>query len=144
WVAGCGSSGNNGALFGNAAPAGSSETAQSDTTASTASAGSTDTASAAKAQAAMPEPRAVTEVTGAVIAPLPRRAVAEPPRPGPDSAFADPLDGLALGKRQFREGNYGLAEMHFRRVVEHDQIPAQRKAEAWVGLAASYDRLKRF
>src|SRR5262249_37784424 len=113
WLAGCGSSGNNGALFGNAAPAGSSEKAQPDTTASTASAGSTDTASAAKAQAAMPEPRAVTEVTGAVIAPLPRRAVAEPPRPGPDSAFADPLDGLALGKRQFREGNYGLAEMHF-------------------------------
>jgi len=34
--------------------------------------------------------------------------------------------------------------MHFRRVVEHDNIPAQRKAEAWVGLAASYDRLKRF
>ena len=143
WLAGCESSGKNG-LFGTATPAGSPEAAQTETTASTASAGSSGAASAAKAQAAMPEPRAITEVTGAIIAPPPRRAVIEPPPPGPWSAGEDPLDGLSLGKRQFREGNYGLAEMHFRRVVEHDRIPAQRKAEAWVGLAASYDRLKRF
>jgi tetratricopeptide (TPR) repeat protein len=144
WLAGCESSGKNGALFGSAAPAGSSEPAQSEITASTAPAGSSGAVSAAKAPDALPEPRAVTEVTGATIAPLPRRAVIEPPPPGPWSPSADPLDGLSLGKRQFREGNYGLAEMHFRRVVEHDTIPAQRKAEAWVGLAASYDRLKRF
>ena len=144
WLAGCESSGRNSALFGSAAPAGSSEPAQSETTAFATSAGSSAAASAAKAQAALPEPRAVTEVTGAIVAPLPRRAVVEPPPPGPESSWEDPLDGLSLGKRQFREGNYGLAEMHFRRVVEHDNIPAQRKAEAWVGLAASYDRLKRF
>jgi Tetratricopeptide repeat len=141
WLAGCESSGKNGALFGSALLAGSSEPAQSDTTAS---AGSSGAASAAKAQASIPEPHAVTEVTGAIMAPLPHRAVVEPPPPGPWSPSEDPLDGLSLGKRQFREGNYGLAEMHFRRVVEHDRIPAQRKAEAWVGLAASYDRLKRF
>src|SRR5262245_480835 len=143
WLAGCESSGKGGALFGSAAPAGSPEPAQSETTASTASAASSGAASAAKAQAAIPEPRAVTEVTGAIVAP-PRREVLDLPPPGPWSPSADPLDGLSLGKRQFREGNYGLAEMHFRRVVEHDNIPAQRKAEAWVGLAASYDRLKRF
>ena len=36
--------------------------------------------------------------------------------------------------------NFGLAEKHFRRAVELHP----RDAEAWVGLAASYDRLKRF
>ena len=52
----------------------------------------------------------------------------------------DPYDDLNLGKKYFRSANFGLAEKHFRRAVElhpHD-------AEAWVGLAASYDRLKRF
>ena len=49
-------------------------------------------------------------------------------------------DDLNLGKRHFRERNYGLAERHFRRAVEM----SPRDAEAWVGLAASYDRLKRF
>jgi Flp pilus assembly protein TadD len=52
----------------------------------------------------------------------------------------DPKDDLSLGKRHYKEQNYGLAEKHFRKAVE-----AQPKsAEAWVGLAASYDRLRRF
>jgi Flp pilus assembly protein TadD len=53
---------------------------------------------------------------------------------------SDPNDDLSLAKQNFREGNYGLAERFFRKAVEsgpHD-------AEAWLGLAASYDRLKRF
>jgi Flp pilus assembly protein TadD len=49
-------------------------------------------------------------------------------------------DDLNLGKRHFRERDYGLAERHFRRAVEM----SPRDAEAWIGLAASYDRLKRF
>lgn len=52
----------------------------------------------------------------------------------------DPHDDLNLGKKYFRSASFGLAEKHFRRAVE--QHP--RDAEAWVGLAASYDRLKRF
>lgn len=52
----------------------------------------------------------------------------------------DPNDDLSLGKKYFRTGNFGLAEKHFRRAVE--QHP--RDAESWVGLAATYDRLKRF
>lgn len=52
----------------------------------------------------------------------------------------DPGDDLTLGKRQYRERNYGLAEKHFRRAVEK----APRDGEAWLGLAASYDRLKRY
>jgi Flp pilus assembly protein TadD len=53
---------------------------------------------------------------------------------------ADPKGDVDLGKKQYRAGNYGDAEKHFRRAVE----ASPRDIEAWVGLAASYDRLKRF
>ena len=53
---------------------------------------------------------------------------------------ADPNDDLSLGKKQYRAKNYGVAEKHFRRAVESHP----RDAEAWMGLAASYDRLRRF
>ncbi|MEA2907692.1 MAG: hypothetical protein QOI12_5079 [Alphaproteobacteria bacterium] len=52
----------------------------------------------------------------------------------------DPNDDLSLGKKYYRAANYGLAERHFRRAVE----AYPRDAEAWVGLAACYDRLRRF
>jgi Flp pilus assembly protein TadD len=53
---------------------------------------------------------------------------------------SDPSDDLALGKKQYQAGNFGLAERYFRRAVETHP----RDAEAWVGLAAAYDRLRRF
>lgn len=53
---------------------------------------------------------------------------------------SDPNDDLSLGKKQYRAGDYGLAEKHFRRAVETHP----RDAEAWLGLAASYDQLRRF
>jgi Flp pilus assembly protein TadD len=53
---------------------------------------------------------------------------------------SDPSDDLNLGKKQYRAGNFGLAERYFRRAVETHP----RDAEAWVGLAAAYDRLRRF
>jgi tetratricopeptide (TPR) repeat protein len=67
---------------------------------------------------------------------------------GPDKISAadaellgsDPSDDLNLGKKQYRAGNFGLAERYFRRAVELHP----RDAEAWVGLAAAYDRLRRF
>jgi Flp pilus assembly protein TadD len=49
-------------------------------------------------------------------------------------------DDLALGKKHFAAGNSTLAERHFRRAVERD--PAV--VEAWLGLAACYDRQRRF
>jgi tetratricopeptide (TPR) repeat protein len=52
----------------------------------------------------------------------------------------DPNDDLSLGKKYFRSANFGLAEQHFRRAVE--QHP--RDLESWIGLAASYDRLRRW
>ena len=56
---------------------------------------------------------------------------------------APPLDAvkddLTLGKEHYRATNYGLAELHFRRAVE-----STGAAEAWLGLAAAYDQLRRF
>src|SRR6266478_3020497 len=52
----------------------------------------------------------------------------------------DPNDDLSLGKKYYRAADFGLAERHFRRAVE--QHP--RDLESWIGLAASYDRLRRF
>ncbi len=68
------------------------------------------------------------------------------PAPGTDQGLGqailgnDPNDDLSLGKRHYKEQNYGIAEKHFRKAVEMQP----RAAEAWVGLAASYDRLRRF
>jgi Flp pilus assembly protein TadD len=47
---------------------------------------------------------------------------------------------LKLGIEHFNRGSYGLAERYFRDAVEK----APRDVTAWVGLAASYDRLARF
>ena len=49
-------------------------------------------------------------------------------------------DDLNIGKKQFSAGKFNLAERHFRRAVELHP----RDAEAWLGLAASYDRLRKF
>jgi len=49
-------------------------------------------------------------------------------------------DDLSVGKAHFRDGNYGLAEAHFRKAVELQPDDA----EAWLGLAATYDQLGRF
>jgi Flp pilus assembly protein TadD len=47
---------------------------------------------------------------------------------------------LRMGLEQFNRGNFGLAEKYFRDAVEK----APKDASAWIGLAASYDRLGRF
>ncbi len=95
---------------------------------------------AADSAAALPEhlpdgDNAAAETTGSVPAPLGEPAVSEPGLLG-----SDPNDDLNLGKQQYRANNFGLAERYFRRAVESHP----RDAEAWLGLAASYDRLRRF
>ena len=52
----------------------------------------------------------------------------------------DPNDDVQRGKKYFRSNNFGLAEKSFRSAVEKHP----NDAGAWVGLAASYDRLHRF
>jgi uncharacterized protein HemY len=77
--------------------------------------------------------------------------VTQPSEPGPSGEPVaplskpglvgdDPNDDLSLAKKYFRSNNFGLAEKNFRAAVEKHP----NDAEAWVGLAASYDRLHRF
>jgi len=47
---------------------------------------------------------------------------------------------LRLGIEYFNRGDFGLAERYFQDAVEK----APKDASAWIGLAASYDRLGRF
>ena len=74
------------------------------------------------------------DTTGSVAAP-PETAASTPELLG-----GDPSDDLSMAKKYFRQGGFGKAEEHFRKAVELHP----RDAEAWVGLAASYDRLRRF
>lgn len=47
---------------------------------------------------------------------------------------------LDKGKEHYQNGDYGLAEVAFRKAIEEDR----NNSDAWLGLAASYDRLRRF
>jgi tetratricopeptide (TPR) repeat protein len=84
-----------------------------------------------------------TDITGSI-----RTQPAEPgpsgepvaPLSSPALLGDDPNDDLALGKKYFRNNSFGLAEHSFRSAVEKHP----NDAEAWVGLAAAYDRLHRF
>jgi Flp pilus assembly protein TadD len=59
----------------------------------------------------------------------------------PGSAnFYSSDDAVAAGKEYFHQGDYGHAEAAYRKAVEL----MQTDGEAWLGLAASYDRLRRF
>jgi hypothetical protein len=84
-----------------------------------------------------------TDTTGSIVV--------QPAEPGPSGEPVaplskpgllgdDPNDDVQLGKKYFRSNNFGLAEKSFRSAAEKHP----RDAEAWVGLAASYDRLHRF
>jgi Flp pilus assembly protein TadD len=83
-------------------------------------------------QAQSPDPATTGTVATTVVEPVQGRAAT--------ILGKDPNDDLSLGKKQYRAGNFGVAEKYFRRAVEF----YPRDAEAWVGLAASYDRLRKF
>ena len=86
---------------------------------------------------------AAPETTGSVVV--------TPAEPGPSGEPVEPLakpgllgddpnDDLQRGKRYFRKNDFGLAEKSFRSAAEK----RPNDAEAWIGLAATYDRLRRF
>jgi tetratricopeptide (TPR) repeat protein len=90
-----------------------------------------------------PKKTADADTTGSVLT--------QPAEPGPSGEPVaplshpglvgdDPHDDLQLAKRYFRSNNFGMAEGSFRAAVQKHP----NDAEAWVGLAASYDRLHRF
>jgi Tfp pilus assembly protein PilF len=101
-------------------------------------------------EAAPPAEAPAPETTGSVavaVRPVPVGTPDPPvePLPGVTPEMRGNLESeLNLGKRHFRQGDYGLAERHFRRAVEQGLPDARDAAEAWLGLAASYDRLRRF
>ena len=87
----------------------------------------------------LPEPFQLapdSATTGSIASAWPTEDQTTPSRLMP----SDPNDDLSLGKENFREGNYGLAERYFRKAVES----GPKDVEAWLGLAAAYDRLRRF
>lgn len=90
----------------------------------TASADPGDTTGSIATQPAEPGP------SGEPVAPLAK----------PGFLGDDPNDDLQLGKKYFRNNSFGLAQRSFQSAVEKHP----NDAEAWVGLAASYDRLHRF
>ena len=83
-----------------------------------------------------------TDTTGSVLTQPAEHPIDEPVAPlsRPGLVGDDPNDDLQLGKKYFRANNFGLAEKSFRLAVEKHP----NDAGAWVGLAASYDRLHRF
>jgi tetratricopeptide (TPR) repeat protein len=91
-------------------------------------------------EAVPPAPElAIPDVTGTLSEPP------VDPVPGTTPELRGDLNSeLNLGTRHFRKGDYGLAEVHFRRAVEKGLPDAREAAEAWLGLAACYDRLRRF
>jgi tetratricopeptide (TPR) repeat protein len=75
-------------------------------------------------------------------------AIFAPADPPPADPVQEPTDvkyfpsdePLRLGLEHFNRGNYGIAQQYFKDAVEK----APKDLTAWIGLAASYDRLRRF
>ena len=75
-------------------------------------------------------------------------AIVAPVDPAPADPVQEPTDvkyypsdqPVRLGLEQFNRGNYGIAQRYFKDGVEK----APKDVTAWTGLAASYDRLRRF
>ena len=122
WLAGCSTSSSFSNLFGPKTP-GADASAQVDET-------SSEPHLTVDGSAPV---QPVEESTGSVTGPTGRKTA-------PGLLGSDPNDELNLGKKHYRADNFGLAEKHFRLAVEKHP----RDAEAWLGLAASYDRLRRF
>jgi tetratricopeptide (TPR) repeat protein len=57
-----------------------------------------------------------------------------------DEKYFPSSEPYRLGAEEFNRGHYGLAEGYFREAAEK----SEGDAAAWIGLAASYDRLRRF
>jgi Flp pilus assembly protein TadD len=66
-------------------------------------------------------------------------SLSQPELPSSVEAYPDG-EVLQVAKKQFADGNYGHAARYYERAVE----VAPDDGEAWLGLAASYDRVRRF
>ena len=75
----------------------------------------------------------------AVVAPAETVSV-DPVQEPTDVKYYPSDEPVRMGLEHFNRGNYGIAQRYFKDAVEK----APRDVTAWVGLAASYDRLRRF
>src|SRR5438105_8686414 len=74
-----------------------------------------------------------------VVAPVDTVSV-DPVQEPTDVKYYASDEPLRMGLEQFNRGNYGIAQKYFKDAVEK----APKDVTAWVGLGASYDRLRRF
>jgi len=58
----------------------------------------------------------------------------------PEATHFPSSEPYRRGFEHFQRGDYGLAEQYFREAVEK----TPKDVKAWIGLAASYDKLRRF
>jgi Tfp pilus assembly protein PilF len=75
----------------------------------------------------------------AVVAPV-APAGPDPVQEPTDVKYYASDEPVRMGLEHFNRGNYGISQRYFKDAVEK----APRDVTAWVGLAASYDRLRRF
>lgn len=80
---------------------------------------------------------AENEAIVATSPPPPQSATVEDPG---DVKYYPSDEPLRLGMEYFTRGQYGIAQRYYRDAVEK----APKDVVAWIGLAASYDRLRRF
>src|SRR5438477_6588003 len=81
----------------------------------------------------------VTTRDAAIVAPVD----AGGPDPGQeptDVKYYPSDEPVRMGLEQFNRGNYGLSQRYFKDAVEK----APKDITAWIGLGASYDKLRRF
>ena len=75
----------------------------------------------------------------AVVAPATHDGL-DPEQEPTDVKYYPSDETARMGLEQFNRGNFGLSQRYFKGAVEK----APRDVTAWIGLAASYDRLRRF
>ena len=75
----------------------------------------------------------------AVVAPVAADGL-DPVQEPTDVKYYPSDETARMGLEQFNRGNFGLSQRYFKEAVEK----APRDVTAWIGLAASYDRLRRF
>jgi len=75
----------------------------------------------------------------AVVAPV-APAGPDPVQEPTDVKYYPSDEPVRMGLENFNRGNFGISQRYFKDAVEK----APKDVTAWIGLAASYDRLRRF
>ncbi|MBR1179806.1 tetratricopeptide repeat protein [Bradyrhizobium sp. KB893862 SZCCT0404] len=75
----------------------------------------------------------------AIVAPV-EPAGGDPVQEPTDVKYYPSDQPVRMGLEQYNRGNYGISQRYFRDAVEK----SPKDVTAWIGLAASYDRLRRF